>query len=108
MMEEHLRRSLQRKDPDPGFTERVLSRVRSQSDVPVKRVSFLFIHPARWLVAAALFGLILSGGLFQWQRERRLKAEGERAKAQLIQALQITSEKLNVVLKKVHSNKEAS
>jgi hypothetical protein len=107
-MEERLRQSLQRKDPDPGFTERVLSRVRSQPEEPGNGTLRLFARPSRWLAAAAIVVFVLSAGAVHRQRERKLRAEGERAKAQLLQALQITSEKLNVVLKKVNATKEAS
>jgi len=107
-MEERLRQSLQRKDPDPGFTERVLSRVRSEPEEPRSQAPHFFARPSRWLAAAAIVAFVLSAGAIHRQRERRLRAEGERAKAQLMQALEITSAKLNVVLKKVNSVKEAS
>lgn len=102
--EDRLRQSLRRVDPPAGFAERVLQRVQ---DASVERRSpVLFSRPPLWLAAAVLVGLSVSVGL--WQRERRIRAEGERAKAQLLQALEISSSKLNGVLKKVNATKEAS
>jgi len=102
--EDRLRQSLRRVDPPAEFVEHVLRRVQ---DASVERRSpVLFSRPPVWLAAAVLAGLALSAGL--WQRERRIRAEGERAKAQLLQALEISSSKLNGVLRKVNVTKEAS
>jgi len=101
--EEQLRASLQRKDPSEGFADRVLLRVRQKR-------RWGGMQPRRWLAAAALL-FVTSGSLLYWQREQRIQAEGERARAELVQALQISSEKLNLALKKlnhVNENKEKS
>jgi hypothetical protein len=101
--EEQLRAALQRKDPPEGFADRVLLRVQ-------RKRRWGSQPPRRWLAAAALL-FITSGSLFYWRREQRIQAEGERARAELVQALQISSEKLNLALKRlnhVNENKEKS
>lgn len=92
--EEKLSASLQRKEPSEGFAERVMARLPKESRWKGWR-------PRRWLAAAALL-LVTSSSLLYWQRERRMQAEGEQARAELVQALRISSEKLNQALEKVN------
>jgi len=99
--EEQLRASLQRCEPPAGFAERVQLRVERER-------RGLFSSPPRWLAAAVLL-LVTSSGLLYWEHERRVQAEGEAARAEVMQALQISSEKLNLALKKINhinENKE--
>jgi len=100
--EEQLRASLQRREPSGGFAERVQLRVQAE------RRRHLLLRRSRWFAAAAIL-LVASGGFSYWQHERRVQAEGEMARAEVMQALQISSEKLNLVLKKINhidKNKE--
>jgi hypothetical protein len=84
--ERDLRESLRRRDPPPGFAEKVLSRTRESETR----------HTARpWLAAAAAVVLIIGGGIFVEQQRRQ--AEDEKAKEQLMVALRITSGKLRDV-----------
>jgi len=94
--EDRLRQALRAEDPSPDFVAKVLQRVAR----PARRSL-----PARWLMAAAI--VLAAAGVAQvshQQRERRLRSE--RAQAELRLALEITSEKLNVVFRKLQSNQE--
>lgn len=98
--EEQLRASLQRREPGPDFAQRLQRRLQEK-----KRTGSL-----RWLAAAALI-LATSTGFLYMEHERRRQVEGERAREQALEALQISSEKLNLVLRKlnhINENKEKS
>jgi hypothetical protein len=79
-LEEELKLALQRKEPHPGFRERVLAATRRPR------------HAYRNIAAAALLTLLLGGTTAHFIEERR---EGERAKEQVLLALRITSHKLH-------------
>lgn len=98
--EVELQKALRREEPSPGFADRVLARVQA---APPSRTGRS--RPGRWLAAAAvLVALLTSGGVLRWRHERRL--EGERARAQVELALEITSEKLNIALDKMKPAQE--
>lgn len=79
-LEEQLKLALQRKEPPPGFRNRVLAATRRPRR-----------HPYRSLAAAALLTLLVGGTTAHYIEQRR---EGERAKEQVLLALRITSHKL--------------
>lgn len=97
--EHQLRQALRPVEPSPDFTRRVFERAGR----PPVRSPF---PPARWLAAAALVAVTLgaAGGWGHQRRERRVQAE--RAQAQLRLALEISSENLNNVLKKLQTEQE--
>jgi len=85
--ERDLRESLRRKQAPPAFAARVLARTRESE-----------VHKTyrwRWLAAAALIVLAVSGMIFV--REQRRRAESERAKQQLMVAFRITGSKVREV-----------
>jgi hypothetical protein len=80
-LEDELRAALQPIEPPPGFADRVLARL------PRKTYTF-----PRWYAAAAVLLLTIAGaGTYQYQRTRH---EAEKARADLVFALGVTSEKL--------------
>src|SRR5436190_4030187 len=85
--ERDLSESLKRREPPPGFAERILAH------------TFATEKPGfsgwQWLAVAALVVLLVGGVAVV--REQRRQAEIERNRQQLIVALQITSSKLNRV-----------
>jgi hypothetical protein len=127
-MEKALREALQREEPSPDFTARVMARVaeqpqtervvqRSESLSWWQRLAGFFqvsqLHWApNWAVAGALACLLVIAGLgIQRYREQQQqlaleRAEGERAKEQVLLALQITSAKLNVAQRKIKESSE--
>jgi hypothetical protein len=87
-LDEELKRALQRKEPPPGFRERVLAATKQRS-----RYSW------RPLAAAALLTLVVGGTTARYIEQRR---EGERAKEQVLLALRITSQKLRDTRGHIH------
>jgi hypothetical protein len=84
-MEQELREMLQRRQPSPGFAGRVLRRVD-----PAQRPHW---RRWRWLPAAVAASLLLSMSGIYWQRQH----QAEQAKEQLMQALEITAQKIALV-----------
>jgi len=102
-LEEQLKELLSRKDPPVGFEERVLSRL---SMLGPKRRGFwkelrvsLFVPHLRWAMASLLVVVMMFVGIAGYLRQRRIRAEGELAKTQVMVALQIASSKLNYAQK---------
>jgi hypothetical protein len=84
--ESELRDALRRKAPPAGLTERVMREVTSSGAESTQR------RRVRALVAAAMLAVFITGITAHYVEERR---EGERAKAQLMLALRITSKKIH-------------
>lgn len=100
--EDELREALQREQPPEGFTDRVLARV----DVAARRsgvwsrLADAFRVPAlRWATVAVVAVATVIG--VQYYRTREIRAEGEAAKQQVMLALHITGNKLQVAQQKV-------
>jgi hypothetical protein len=93
-LEEQLRRALHRLDPSPGFAERVSARLqhrRRRRGLPARY---------RWLPAALAACLVLSLlAAYGWQAHRQ--REGLEARQQLMQALRVTSQKLDLAYRGV-------
>ena len=85
-MDDDLRFALRRKEPPPGFADRVLARL--PVTLPARRPSRVW----RWAAAAAACVLLAAGGDQYYQYRR-----GMEAKRQLLLALEITQEKLELV-----------
>lgn len=91
-LEQELRRALAAQDPGDLFTQRVLANLPEQRASPARRARWAWVSAA---VAASIIGATL---LHQQYEERR---EGELAKAQLLQALRLTSDKLDLAYRAV-------
>jgi len=97
--EDQLRRALERRDPSPDFAARVLAQV-SNRHKPRAQSTWFDWRP--WTAAAVAASLLIAAtGLDLDRRERITREQGEEARAQLIQALSITSTQLNKIHKKV-------
>ncbi len=90
--EDQLRRAFERQEPSADFADRVVARASR----PVKVA--MYRYGRKWLSSAIAAALIVAlGGGYAWERHR----QGEEARAQLIQAMEITSSKLEKIHKKV-------
>jgi negative regulator of sigma E activity len=97
--EQQLRDALRPVDPEEGFEQRVMARVARE---PVRSRSKV----TRWaaslaLAASVAFAAIL--GAHQWQERR--EQQGLEARRQLLEALRVTGEKLDLAYQAV--NREA-
>lgn len=96
--EAELKRALARREPDDGFTERVLARAAAEEAPPNRRRWFGWART--WVVAAAMALLLLPvGGVIYRHHERVVR--GQEAKQKLLLALQIAGSKLQQVQKQV-------
>lgn len=84
-IERELRETLRRKQPPAGFERRAAERAALSQRSGRRRW--------QWISAAAVACLLMSISGGYWQRQR----QAERAKEQLMQALQITGQKLTLV-----------
>ncbi len=118
-LDDELRNALKRREPPPGFTGRVMARVeqlaegRARTAAKPARSRWALWSPASWFgrkvsvsfgaVAAMAAVVLLAVGVALWQEHRieQERREGEAARAQLIEALRVTSAKLNHVRTKV-------
>jgi len=85
-LDDELRSALQRREPRPGFAGRVLARVHQPAPRP--RLAWLY-----WAAACAIAVTVLVGGGLDYRRRQ----QGERAKQEVMLALEIASTKLNFV-----------
>jgi len=98
-IERELSAALRRRRPPEGFTSRVVEaagrdRARQRARMGRWRVA---------AIAAVLALLVVSGvGIERRAREQQRIAEGERAKAEVMLALKITSQKLSNVKSTLH------
>jgi len=120
-LDDELRNALKRVEPPPGFAGRVMARVEQLAEErartaakPVRsRALWSPWSPWSWFgrrmslsfgaVAAMAAVVLLAVGVVLWQQHRieQERREGEAARAQLIEALRVTSAKLNHVRTKV-------
>lgn len=123
-LEKALREALQREEPSPDFTARVMARLAEQPEPepvvqPSERVhwwhrlvgqftNWFQMPQLQWVTAGALACVLLAAafGVRQYRERQREIAEGERAKEQVMLALQIASTKLNAAQRKVRQASE--
>jgi hypothetical protein len=96
--ERDLKESLKRREPPPGFAERVLAHTYATE------------KPGFWgwrgLVAVAALALVMVGGGVFFVQEQRRQAEAEQKKEQLMAALRITGSKLRLVDERLSAIRE--
>lgn len=101
--EDELSEALRRREPPPGFADRVMARMASPPTARGFRRTLAgwFRTPAvRWAAAAACCLLLLAG--FEIERRREMQSRGEAAKEQLMLAVRIAGSKLQLAQAKVH------
>jgi hypothetical protein len=98
-LEEELGKALQRVEPPAGFAERVMARAAAAERTKAHTAWTwlgLFQEPVlRWAATGALCLALVGGGVLL-KREQVRRAQGERAKEQLMLALRIAGSKLQI------------
>lgn len=98
-LEEELRKAFARVEPPAGFAERVMARVAAAERMKKRSrwawLGFFQTSGLRWAATVALCLALAAGGVLV-RREQQRRAQGERAKEQLMLALRITSSKLQM------------
>lgn len=104
--ENELRRAFRAEDPGDAFTQRVLERLKADAgDVRPASSHSATASPESnrkttghvWRVALPFAAsLAIAVGSAAWLQHARYVDEGQRARAQVLTALRLTSEKLNV------------
>jgi anti-sigma-K factor RskA len=96
-MEDALRRALRPVDPDEGFADRVLARVRREPAVSSRWRQKRLWNFGAALAASAVLAVVL---IHSWQNQRQRR--GLEARQQLIEALRVTGEKLDIAYRGVN------
>jgi negative regulator of sigma E activity len=94
--EQQLRDALRPVDPAEGFEQRVMARISSEP----ARTRAKVIRWAVPLAIAASMAFVAILGTYQWQERR--EQQGLEARRQLLEALRLTGEKLDVAYQAVN------
>lgn len=106
-IERALGRALDADDPGPAFTGKVIAAVKAAGAAPpvaVSRTGARTILLRAVLPIAATVALVTAG--VQWRASQAEEAKARTAHAQLVQALRLTGEKLNVVHRAIERSQE--
>lgn len=102
-LDHDLRRAFRRTPAPAGLVDRVLARIEEPNRSSARNARAASHMPARrWLAAAAVLTLVAAGGA-RYYAYYQTAAEAERVKADIRLALQITSDKLSLVQRKVQN-----
>jgi hypothetical protein len=100
--DEQLRRALRPVDPGEDFTARVLAQICANPRNLRARW-----RRAAWIPAAlAASLLLLIAGVYEWQQQQ--KEAGLAARAQVLEALRVTSQKLDLAYRAINTSRPAS
>jgi hypothetical protein len=103
--ESEMRAALRPVAPSEEFSEKLVANVASQRPAPLKprRVASLR-HPLAWWLSASLAAsVVLAVGVHQHLEQQRLQQSGLEARREVLQALRVTSQKLNLAYEAVKS-----
>jgi hypothetical protein len=105
--DDELRRAFERKEPPPGFADRVLARINQaqSAEEPRRPVRMSSAFAVRWIAAAAA-GAVLAIASSQYYASRQAAIDEAKVKEQLRVSLQLASEKLNDVERKVREHSQ--
>ena len=96
-LDDAFREALRRREPPDGFAERVMARIQARPERGGAWAGLLaaFQRPRlRWATALAAAALVV--GAVEYRNERERRAEGERARDQVMLALRIMGGKLQM------------
>jgi negative regulator of sigma E activity len=99
-----LRRALRPVDPGEQFTQRVLTRIANEPARSTRQISRTLMRWASAALAASLILVVLA--THSWQARRT--QQGLEARQQLLEALRVTSDKLDIAYRAVNDNETPS
>jgi hypothetical protein len=105
-IESRMRAALRPVPPSEDFSQKLLARVMAEEAVPPKtrRFSWASPRPAAWWFAASLAAsVLLAVGVQQHLQQERLRQSGLEARREVVEALRMTSQKLNLAYEAVKS-----
>ena len=105
-IESQMRAALRPVAPSDEFSQKLVAGVMSQrapASVP-RRVAAARLRPlAWWLTASLAASLVLAVGVHQHLQQQRLQQSGLEARREVLEALRMTSQKLNLAYEAVKS-----
>jgi hypothetical protein len=103
-LETRLKAALAPVDPPAGFAERLLAKLPAEPPAAARSVAAPPRARRQWLLPASLAAsLVLTLAVHQHLSARREAAAGLAARAQLLEALRVTSQKLDIAYEAVQS-----
>jgi hypothetical protein len=104
-IESQLRAALRPVAPREEFSQRLAANVASWGPTaPRARRSGARLHPLAWWFSASLAAsLVLAVGVHQHLQQQRLQQSGLEARREVMEALRVTSQKLNLAYEAVKS-----
>jgi hypothetical protein len=104
-IESQMRAALRPLAPSEEFSQRLVAKVASQHSEALKgRRNGASLHPLAWWLSAALAAsLVLAVGVHQHLQQQRLQQSGLEARREVMEALRVTSQKLNLAYEAVKS-----
>ena len=109
-IESQMRAALRPVAPRETFSQALLARVITAPASPSKHRSFnaARLRPlAWWLTASLAASLVLAVGVHQHLQQQRLQQSGLEARREVLQALRVTSQKLNLAYEAVKSQSKS-
>jgi hypothetical protein len=104
-IESQMRAALRAVDPGEEFSQKLVASVLHQRDAPLKgRAYAARRRPLAWWFSAGLAAsLVLVIGVHQHSQRQRLQQSGLEARREVMEALRMTSQKLNLAYETVKS-----
>jgi hypothetical protein len=103
-IESRMRAALRRVAPSEDFSQKLLARVLADQPMQPKprRLLFAAARPLAWWLTASLAAcLIAAVGIQQHLEQQRLRQSGLEARREVVEALRMTSQKLNLAYEAV-------
>jgi anti-sigma-K factor RskA len=104
-IESQMRAALRSVAPSEEFSQKLLAQVTSQRPAPLEpRRSAAGRHSVAWWFGASLAAsVVLAVGVHQHLQQQRLQQSGLEARREVLEALRVTSQKLNLAYEAVKS-----
>ena len=108
-IESQMRAALRPVAPSEEFSQKLIARVVDQPVQSTARgIAARGLHPlAWWLTASLAASVILAVGVQQHLEQQRLQQSGLEARREVLEALRVTSQKLNLAYEAVKSQSTA-